>query len=136
MLLRTNGQVRLLHQLWPVAAPLQVTQLMVSLLTFYFSEDVRDAAVQALPELLTCAKAAADKGLQKASMQYVKQMLDFIWDKLMESMQRVRAGVAPPWHAASLWPCCLYKLALCLEQLLPCFCKQEHLHVRLFARRH
>eukprot|EP00891_Asterochloris_glomerata_P002388 jgi/Astpho2/2388/Aster-05646 len=66
----------------------EVTGLMVSLLTFYFHEDVRDAAVQALPELLTCAKAAADKGMANASPQYVKQMLDYIWDKLMEAMQR------------------------------------------------
>ena len=66
---------------------------MVSLLTFYFHEDVRDAAVQALPELLTCAKAAADKGMANASPQYVKQMLDYIWDKLMEAMQRVGAGL-------------------------------------------
>lgn len=74
-------------------AVLQVTGLMVSLLTFYFHEDVRDAAVQALPELLTCAKAAADKGMANASPQYVKQMLDYIWDKLMEAMQRVSAGL-------------------------------------------
>ena len=69
---------------------------MVSLLTFYFHEDVRDAAVQALPELLTCAKAAADKGMANASPQYVKQMLDYIWDKLMEAMQRVGAGSLMP----------------------------------------
>jgi hypothetical protein len=45
----------------------QVTDLMVPLLKFYFHEEVRRAAVAALPHLLRSAQAAAEKGVPGAS---------------------------------------------------------------------
>lgn len=44
-----------------------VTHLMVPLLKFYFHEEVRRAAVSALPHLVRAAQAAAEKGVPGAS---------------------------------------------------------------------
>ncbi|KAA6426387.1 MAG: Embryo defective [Trebouxia sp. A1-2] len=65
----------------------QVTQIMVPLLKFYFHEEVRQAAVQAVPELLKSVYMAVSEGKAGgADMQYVKQMLDYVWQPLIESM--------------------------------------------------
>jgi hypothetical protein len=45
----------------------QVTQLMVPLLKFYFHEEVRRAATSALPQLLRATQAAAERGVPGAS---------------------------------------------------------------------
>ena len=62
---------------------------MVPLLKFYFHEEVRQAAVQAMPELLRSAKLAVEGG-KGPDPAFVKQMLDFIWTPLMASMAKVR----------------------------------------------
>ena len=63
---------------------------MVPLLKFYFHEEVRQAAVQAVPELLKSVYMAVSEGKAAgADMQYVKQMLDYVWQPLIESMVKV-----------------------------------------------
>ena len=62
---------------------------MVPLLKFYFHEEVRQAAVQAMPELLRSASLAVTVG-RGPDTTFVKQMLDFIWTPLMEAMAKVR----------------------------------------------
>ena len=66
---------------------------MVPLLRFYFHEEVRQAAVQSLPELLRSANLAAENGLHGATKANVKQMLDFFWPQLLDAMAKV-----PPSH--------------------------------------
>ena len=73
-----------------VSGHVQVTGIMVPLLKFYFHEEVRAAAVQAMPELLRSASEAAAKGCPGADQRYVKQMLDFIWGPIMDAMRAVR----------------------------------------------
>lgn len=63
---------------------------MVPLLKFYFHEEVRQAAVQAVPELLKSVYMAVSEGKANgADMQYVKQMLDYVWQPLIDSMVKV-----------------------------------------------
>lgn len=63
---------------------------MVPLLKFYFHEEVRQAAVQAVPELLKSVYMAVSAGKAGvADMQYVKQMLDYVWQPLIDSMVKV-----------------------------------------------
>ena len=65
---------------------------MVPLLKFYFHEEVRQAAVQAVPELLKSVYMAVSEGKANgADMQYVKQMLDYVWQPLIDSMIKVSA---------------------------------------------
>ncbi|BDA40930.1 Importin-5 [Coccomyxa sp. Obi] len=66
----------------------QVTGIMLPLLKFYFHEEVRQAAVQSLPDLLRSAFLAAQKGLPGADVNYVRRMVDFIWAPLMEAMAK------------------------------------------------
>ncbi|KAK9810031.1 hypothetical protein WJX72_003666 [[Myrmecia] bisecta] len=65
----------------------QVTHIMVPLLKFYFHEEVRQAAVQAMPELLRSAKLASEKP-NGPNLALVKQMLDYIWAPITEAMQK------------------------------------------------
>lgn len=71
---------------------LQVTQIMVPLLKFYFHEEVRQAAVQAVPELLKSLYMAVSQGKANVDMQYVKQMLDYVWQPLIDSMVKVSSS--------------------------------------------
>ena len=75
---------------------------MLPLLKFYFHEEVRQAAVQAMPELLRSAYMAAEKGRAGADMGLVKRMLDFIWPPIMEAMAKARRTAAA---AVLLSPC-------------------------------
>lgn len=65
----------------------QVTQIMVPLLKFYFNEEVRASAAQALPEMLRSASLAAAKGLGPDEA-YVRNMLGFIWQPLAEAIPK------------------------------------------------
>ncbi|CAD7695704.1 unnamed protein product [Ostreobium quekettii] len=65
----------------------EVTDIMVPLLKFYFHEDVRKAAVQAMPDLLQSVVVAANKS-NGANMPFVKEMLDYIWPNMMQSMSK------------------------------------------------
>jgi hypothetical protein len=67
----------------------QVTSIMLPLLKFYFHEEVRQAAAQAIPDLLRSAYLAAQKGVPGADLNYVKRMADFIWGPLMEAIGKV-----------------------------------------------
>lgn len=65
---------------------------MVPLLKFYFHEEVRQAAVQSMPELLRAASLAVAGG-KGPDTGFVKQMLDFIWTPLMEAMHKVQSCI-------------------------------------------
>lgn len=75
---------------------LQVTGIMLPLLKFYFQEEVRQAAVQCIPDLLRSAYLAAQKGMQGADANYVRRMVDFIWGPLVEAIGKV-LSLNLPW---------------------------------------
>ncbi|KAI8004203.1 Importin-5 [Camellia lanceoleosa] len=57
----------------------QVAPTLVPLLKFYFHEEVRKAAVSAMPELLRSAKLVVEKGIaQGRNGSYIKQLSDYI----------------------------------------------------------
>ncbi|GLJ05429.1 hypothetical protein SUGI_0018100 [Cryptomeria japonica] len=67
----------------------QVAPTLVPLLKFYFHEEVRKAAVSAMPELLQSAKLAVEKGLAQGRDQtYVKQLSDYIIPALVEALHK------------------------------------------------
>ncbi|KAK9169628.1 hypothetical protein Syun_001768 [Stephania yunnanensis] len=67
----------------------QVAPTLVPLLKFYFHEEVRKAAVSAMPELLRSAKLAVEKGqAQGRNEAYVKQLSDYIIPALVEALHK------------------------------------------------
>ena len=66
---------------------IQVAGVMIPLLKFYFHEEVRSAAAQSLPELLRSAVLASKKGQAQGSS--VKQLLDALWQPLIDAIQKV-----------------------------------------------
>jgi hypothetical protein len=67
----------------------QVAPILVPLLKFYFHEEVRKAAVSAMPELLRAGKLAVEKGqAQGRDEAYVKQLTDYIIQPLVEAMHK------------------------------------------------
>ncbi|KAL9233007.1 hypothetical protein vseg_008053 [Gypsophila vaccaria] len=67
----------------------QVAGILVPLLKFYFHEEVRKAAVSAMPELLRSAKLAIEKGLaQGRNEAYLKQLSDYIIPPLVEALNK------------------------------------------------
>nr|GLL31765.1 importin-5-like [Ipomoea trifida]GMD14898.1 importin-5-like [Ipomoea batatas]GMD18000.1 importin-5-like [Ipomoea batatas]GMD19387.1 importin-5-like [Ipomoea batatas]GMD20739.1 importin-5-like [Ipomoea batatas] len=67
----------------------QVAPTLVPLLKFYFHEEVRKAAVAAMPDLLRSAKLAVEKGLaQGRNETYVKQLSDYIIPALVEAVHK------------------------------------------------
>ncbi|KAK4380243.1 hypothetical protein RND71_002105 [Anisodus tanguticus] len=67
----------------------QVAPTLVPLLKFYFHEEVRKAAVSAMPELLRSAKLAVEKGIaQGRNEAYVKQLSDYIIPALVEALHK------------------------------------------------
>ncbi|KAE8677193.1 Calcium ion binding [Hibiscus syriacus] len=67
----------------------QVAPTLVPLLKFYFHEEVRKAAVSAMPELLCSAKLAVEKGIaQGHSETYIKQLSDYIIPALVEALHK------------------------------------------------
>ncbi|XP_047316709.1 importin-5-like [Impatiens glandulifera] len=67
----------------------QVAPTMVPLLKFYFHEEVRKAAVSAMPELLRSAKLAVEKGIaQGRNESYIKQLTDYIVPALVEALHK------------------------------------------------
>lgn len=70
-------------QVWVI----QVAGVMIPLLKFYFHEEVRSAAAQSLPELLRSAVLASKKGQAQGSS--VKQLLEALWQPLIDAIQKV-----------------------------------------------
>ncbi|ONM08183.1 ARM repeat superfamily protein [Zea mays] len=67
----------------------QVTTTLVPLIKFYFHEEVRKAAISAMPELLRSAKLAIEKGqAQGRDKSYLKQLSDYIVPALVEAMHK------------------------------------------------
>ncbi|GKA65282.1 importin-5-like protein [Tanacetum coccineum] len=67
----------------------QVAPTLVPLLKFYFHEEVRKAAVSAMPELLRSAKLAIEKGVaQGRNETYIKQLSDYIVPALVEALHK------------------------------------------------
>ncbi|XWS71068.1 hypothetical protein CRYUN_Cryun03dG0105100 [Craigia yunnanensis] len=67
----------------------QVALTLVPLLKFYFHEEVRKAAVSAMPELLHSAKLAVEKGMaQGRNETYVKQLSNYIIPALVEALHK------------------------------------------------
>ncbi|XP_062212132.1 uncharacterized protein LOC133913097 [Phragmites australis] len=67
----------------------QVATTLVPLLKFYFHEEVRKAAVLAMPELLRSATLAIEKGqAQGRDKSYLKQLSDYIVPALVEAMHK------------------------------------------------
>ncbi len=67
----------------------QVAPTLVPLLKFYFHEEVRKAAVSAMPELLRSAKLAVEKGQSQGRNEaYIKQLSDYIIPALVEALHK------------------------------------------------
>ncbi|XWS57867.1 hypothetical protein CRYUN_Cryun09bG0210100 [Craigia yunnanensis] len=67
----------------------QVATTLVPLLKFYFHEEVRKAAVSAMPELLCSAKLAVEKGQSQGRNEtYIKQLTDYIIPALVEALHK------------------------------------------------
>ncbi|KAH9611136.1 hypothetical protein KSS87_023271 [Heliosperma pusillum] len=67
----------------------QVAGILVPLLKFYFHEEVRKAAVSAMPELLRSAKLAIEKGIaQGRNEAYLKQLSDYMIPPLVEALNK------------------------------------------------
>ncbi|XVF06605.1 hypothetical protein REPUB_Repub06bG0063600 [Reevesia pubescens] len=67
----------------------QVATTLVPLLKFYFHEEVRKAAVSAMPELLRSAKLAVEKGQSQGRNEtYIKQLTDYIIPALVEALHK------------------------------------------------
>ena len=107
---------------------LQVTGIMLPLLKFYFQEEVRQAAVQCMPDLLRSAYLAAQKGMQGADANYVRRMVDFIWGPLIEAIGKVRPlqpPCVPPRDAWRTKPDQLSPSLSNLDQAAPKVSKQQ-----------
>ncbi|GAB4851477.1 Importin-5 [Ancistrocladus abbreviatus] len=67
----------------------QVASTLVPLLKFYFHEEVRRAAVSAMPKLLRSAKLAIENGqAQGHNESYLKQLSDYIIPALVEALHK------------------------------------------------
>ncbi|KAB5529553.1 hypothetical protein DKX38_019634 [Salix brachista] len=67
----------------------QVATILVPLLKFYFHEEVRKAAVSAMPELLGSAKLAVEKDQSQGHNEsYIKQLSDYIVPALVEALHK------------------------------------------------
>ncbi|XP_013628816.1 PREDICTED: importin-5-like isoform X2 [Brassica oleracea var. oleracea] len=67
----------------------QVALTLVPLLKFYFHEEVRRAAVSAMPELMRSAKLAIEKGeAQGRDLSYLKQLSDYIIPNMLEALHK------------------------------------------------
>uniref|UniRef100_A0A7N0ZTG6 Importin N-terminal domain-containing protein n=1 Tax=Kalanchoe fedtschenkoi TaxID=63787 RepID=A0A7N0ZTG6_KALFE len=67
----------------------EVATTLVPLLKFYFHEEVRKAAVSAMPELLRSAKLAIEKGQSLGRNEtYIKQLSDYIVPALVEALHK------------------------------------------------
>lgn len=62
-----------------------VSNIIVPLLKFYYNEEVREAAYEILPVLLHSAILAVYKNAG-ADINFVRQMLDYIWPNLIDAM--------------------------------------------------
>jgi hypothetical protein len=62
----------------------EVAKIMVPLLKFAYLEEIRETAGTIMPQLLTCVKISSEKRTIDPNM--VKQLLDFIYATLLESL--------------------------------------------------
>jgi hypothetical protein len=83
-------RTRLCEELQLNLESVQVATTLVPLLKFYFHEEVRKAAVSAMPELLRSAKLAIEKSQsQGRDESYLKQLSDYIVPALVEAIHKV-----------------------------------------------
>ncbi|KAH7315386.1 hypothetical protein KP509_21G047300 [Ceratopteris richardii] len=67
----------------------QVASTLVPLFNFYFHEDVRKAAVSAMPELLHSAKLALEKGVAVGRNEsYLKQLTNYVMSALVQALHK------------------------------------------------
>eukprot|EP00850_Spirogloea_muscicola_P020012 SM000205S06219 [mRNA] locus=s205:248959:255137:+ [translate_table: standard] len=67
----------------------KVAPILVPLLKFYFHEEVRKAAVSAIPDLLRSGKLALEKGMAHGKDHtYLKQLLDYLLPPLLEALHK------------------------------------------------
>ncbi|KAF2535051.1 hypothetical protein F2Q68_00022330 [Brassica cretica] len=67
----------------------QVAPTLVPLLKFYFHEEVRRAAVSAMPELMRSAKLAIEQGKSQGhDLSYLKQLSDYIIPAMLEALHK------------------------------------------------
>ncbi|KAG2300104.1 hypothetical protein Bca52824_036576 [Brassica carinata] len=66
-----------------------VAPTLVPLLKFYFHEEVRRAAVSAMPELMRSAKLAIEQGKSQGhDLSYLKQLSDYIIPAMLEALHK------------------------------------------------
>jgi hypothetical protein len=70
---------------------------MVPLLKFFFHEEVRSAAAQSLPELLRAA-ALASKMPGGPDAAFVRSMLEYMWQPLLDAIEKVRRSLLSSWR--------------------------------------
>lgn len=62
----------------------ETAKIMVPLLKFAYLEEIRETAGTIMPQLLNCVKLASEKNRAESTM--VKQLLDFIFSTLLDSL--------------------------------------------------
>ncbi|KAL0479253.1 importin-beta [Acrasis kona] len=62
----------------------EVAKIMVPLLKFAYVEEIRETSGTVMPQLLSCVRIAAEK--KKADPAMIKQLLDFIFETMLESL--------------------------------------------------
>jgi hypothetical protein len=64
----------------------QVAAIMIPLLKFYFSEEVRSAAVSIMPSLVKAGRAAVVQGLKDST--WLAALVTAVWGPLLEALQK------------------------------------------------
>lgn len=65
----------------------EVANVLVPLIRFQYMDDVRAAAIGAMPELLNCAILAAQKGVPGASAELIAQLKDFMLEPILQQLK-------------------------------------------------
>ena len=86
----------------------EVCKIMIPMLSFFFHEDVRKAAIQCVPELLVCTKRAVELGTTPgADATYLQNFFNLVMDSLL--------GAIPKEPEVELLVCLLESVQECLE---------------------